>query len=213
MLVTYTASVFRIEPLTGVPVEPLVDLVPGVTPMRVTYDMVDNETIVYQYDVTEHAIQGFLDVTTHVRKRLETITIVGTLSGMGPLLPGPQPPNPPGVARLDVHRVTNLRLIADTKLPVMILTPRMGLSKAFITSVQQQWGPADADSCIVTITAKEARLVLPGMTAPVSPDYPAQAPGNNAASGGGQGAPGVVDTPYEPSAVPGLPPDVAGGVA
>jgi len=201
-----TASFFRLDPLGVAALEPLIDLIPGLTPLRVTFDMVDSESATYTYDVTEHPLQSFLDVTTNVHKRLEKITITGTLGATPPLqnfppapLPSPSsaggaalavippPPVPGSSLRLDLLRIRNLKSIADARAPIMVVTPRLGLGKCFIESIVPNWNPNLAESSTVTITVKEARLVNPLTGGELlAPDYPAQSPGNNASSGGGQ---------------------------
>lgn len=206
-----TASFYKLDPTGKVPLEPILDLVPGITPLRVTLDMVDNETITFNYDVTEHAVQSFLDTTSNVRKRLETMTITGTLgatpplltfplSGVaGPALNPPVPPVPGSLLRLDLLRLKNLQNIADDRRPVMVVTPRYGMNSAFITSISEQWNPSMGESMIVSVNVKEARLVSP-ITGLVEPDFPAQTAGNNAATGGGQTS--TADTGFEASSPP-----------
>ena len=200
-----TCSVFQLDPMGIAALEPLADIIPGVTPLRVTFDMVDGETATYEYDVTEHAIQAFVDVTTNVHKRLEMITITGTLGAMPPLLPMGAVPTPPGL-RLDLIRVANLKSIADQRSPIMLVTPRVGLAKAFITTIQQVWSPPSGDSTVVTLTVKEARIVSIITGDLIAPDYPSQAPGNNAASGGGQASTTPAGETATPSGTTGVPP-------
>lgn len=200
-----TCSVFRLDPLGIAALEPIADILPGVTPLRVTFDMVDGETAIYEYDVTEHAIQAFADVTTNVHKRLEMITITGTLGALPPLLPVGAVPTPPGL-RLDLVRTTNLKAIADSRDPIMLVTPRVGLAKAFITSIQQVWSPPSGNSTVVTLVVKEARLVSIITGDLIAPDYPSQTPGNNEASGGGQSSTTPAGETATPSGTTGVPP-------
>lgn len=204
-----TCSIFRLDPLGLMALEPLVDLVPGVSPLRVTFDMVDGEQASFDYDVTEHAIQSFLDVTSNVRKRLETISVTGFLGAMPPFLGSFAPPSIPGL-RLDLIRIANLKSIADARSPVMVVTPRIGLAKAFITSISQPWSPSDGESTVITVTFREARLVSP-ITGDLIPDFPSQAPGNNAVAGGGQVGTSAAGQTATPSATPGVAPTVGGG--
>jgi len=199
-----TASFFALSPI-GVPFEPLLDLIPGVTPFRITFDMVDSESISHSYDVTSHAVQTFFDVTSNVRKQLETITITGTLSAVPPLLPIGAIPVPGSFLRLDLLRIANLRALADKRQPIMVVTPRFGLPKCIITDINHTWNPAMAESSQVSISLTEARIVSP-LTGLTEADFPAQAPGNNAAQGGGQSATTDTGTTSPPGAVDGLSP-------
>lgn len=208
-LATYTASIYRLDALGIAPIEPIVDLVPGYSPLRVTFDMVDQESATYDYDVTEHSIQSAVDISSNVRKRLESITITGTLAATGPLLPLVQQPAFAGVTRLDRRRVRNLKAIADAKSLVMVVTPRIGLAKAVITQITDPWTPDQGESSMVTISVRQVRLVSPITGDLIAPDYPAQEAGNNVRSGGGQSATTAVNQTATPSATTGVAPSVA----
>lgn len=204
----FRASIFRLDPFGVVPLEPLPDIVPGVTPLRVTLDMVDGEQAVYDYDVTEHAIQALADVTANVRKRLETITITGTLGATLPMVPGAAAPAFGSFTRMDLLRARNLKAIADARAMVMVVTPRVSLARAFITSIQQSWSPSDGESTIVTVSFREARLVSPVIGVSLAPDFPAQPPGNSAAVGGGQSVVTPINTTATASSTPGVAPTI-----
>lgn len=201
-----TASFFKLTPV-GVPFEPLPDLVPGVTPLRITFDMIDGQSESIDFDVTEHAVQSFLDITSNIHERLDTMTITGTLGATPPLLPVPfsTPPVPGSFARLDLLRVENLKALARQKQPIMVVTPIVGFASCAIVNITPQWSPAIGESMTVAITVKEIRIVSP-LAGPLVADYPAQEPGNNAASGGGQSATTATSTDYAPGAVDGLSP-------
>jgi hypothetical protein len=204
---TTTLSVYRLDPTGTVPIEPIPDLVPGVfTPFRVTVDIVDSEQLISECDVTQHPVQDFLDVVSHVHKRLEVLTVSGTLGAALKSLPFDGPVPPGAFARLDLLRIRNLRRIQDSRAPVMVVTPRNALARAFIASVNPQWGSSDGEQTIVTMTFVEARMVSPLLGAEVAPDYPAQEAGNNAASGGGQAPTATADGGATASPTPGVAP-------
>lgn len=205
----FTASIFRLDPVAGVPIEPLADFIPGLTPLRVTLDMIDSESVSYDYDVTEHAVQSWLDVSSNIRKRLESLTITGTLGatppptiapfipGLGgggatPFIPGVpfqpnMPPMPPELVRLDMLRLRNLKSIADARQPVMVTTPRVTLGRCAITSISPSWSPDLGESSTVSISFREIRLVDP-LLGPVVPDFDEMIPGNNTETLGGASA-------------------------
>lgn len=210
-----TASFYLLNP-AGIPFEPLPDLVPGITPLRVTYDMIDQEQAVFEYDVTEHVVQSLGDISSNIRARLKSVTVVGTFSGVPPLTPTPiaafepdgpvsffLPPAPSAAVRLDLLRAAHLQAIADKKRPIMMVTPRVSLPMALITSVQQTWSPPLGESLTVAVTVRELKLVFPLAAPAVAPDYSAQLPGNNAAVGGGQSATTEFTGTLAPSSVPG----------
>lgn len=207
---SYTACFYKLDPATFTfPLEPLPDLVPGIfTPLRVTLDIVDSESMTLTYDVTEHAVQSFLDVTTNVKKRLRGMTITGTFGGTPPLLPliGGVPPVPGSFARLDILRLNTLQAIADAREPIMVVTPRHSMHRAIITSVSDSWGPADGEQMAVTVTLKEARLVSALIADSVAQDFPAQETANNADVGGGQSGTTEVTGPNTPPFSPTGPP-------
>jgi hypothetical protein len=200
----FTASFFKLDPTGTVPLEPLLDLVPGLTPLRVTFDMIDSESESIEFDVTEHAVQSFVDITTNIRERLKSLTFTGTIGGSLPLQPvGPQAPT--GPVRFDLIRLENLKNLARKRRPVMVITPRVGFAQCAIVSIGPSWSPADGESSLVSVTVREVRLISP-LTGQFQPDYPAQAPANNAATSSGQTATQDTGTTFEPGAVDGLSP-------
>lgn len=192
----YTASFFKLDPTGTVPREPLLDLVPGVSPLRVTFDIVDSESFSYTYAKTNNAVQTLTEITSHVRKNLERVTITGTLGALLPLTPGPvptfavtapQPPAPGSLLRLDQLRIRNLKAIADAKEPIMVVTPRAGIARGIITNLVPNWTPDHGESATCSVTVEEVRLVSP-ILGRGEVDFPSQTPGNNATQGGGQTA-------------------------
>lgn len=233
----FTASVFALDPTARIPLEPLFDFIPGLTPLRVTFDLVNSESIVLEYSITEHVIQGNLagtptEITAHIRKSLETLTITGTLAGQfqptitpqipglptiqatPPIAPGSpfqpsMPPQPPVLVRLDLLRFENLKAIADARRPVMVVTPRFTLIPAGIASLNPTWSNDMGEKMLITMTFREVRIVSP--LAIQSGDFAAMASGNNADSSGGA-APQTVNAKLTPSDAPGVAPTVGGGV-
>jgi len=216
-------SVFRLDPTGTVPLEPLADMVPSVTPLRVVLDVVDGEQETHEYTVTEHAVVGFGDITSHVHRRLRTLNVTGRLVSSLPLVPNPVPPPPAplgvGVTlpfsagsfiRLDLRRFNQLVAIGEAKQPVMVVTPLGSMARAIITSLSRNWGPPDGESLNVAIAFKEARIVSP-LTAAALPDTGESLSGNNVASGGGEQATTPMDATSVPSGVDGVPPDIVTG--
>jgi hypothetical protein len=206
-----TCSVFRLDPLTGtVPLEPLLDIVPGVTPMRVTLDMIDDESVEHVYALTTHPLQDVADAVSNVHRDLEKMTIQGTMSSNIPipipLFPLEAVPNPLGFLRIDLIKLRNLRAMAKDRQPVMVVTPRYALARALIGRIHAPWRPEMGESTQVTIEFTECRIVAPSVGPPLKADYSAQLPGNNAATGGGQAATSSAPSSLAPSATPGLPP-------
>jgi hypothetical protein len=207
-----TCSVLKLDPTGSIPREPLLDLIPGLTPLRVTLDMVDSESASFDYDVTTHSIQSTLDVTSNVHKRLRGLTITGTLGATLPLLPVIPPPVPGSLLRLDLVRLKSLVDMADERALVMVVTPRVALARAFFTKITQNWSPSNAESTSVTLTFIQARIVSPLTGDLVAPDYPAQEPGNNAATDGGQSSTSSAGTSATPSPTVGVAPTIGGSV-
>jgi hypothetical protein len=204
-----TASIYRLARATGfqVPIEPVIDLVPGVSPNRVTMDIIDNEDVSLNYTVTQNRLQDFSNATTNVHKELKRFVISGVMVSTFQF---PQP-NPIGASagfpglRLDLLRISNLETIADRKEPVMVVTPRFSLAMCFIESIRRPWTPDIGQNTPLTIACVEARIVLPGQSS-VIPDQAGQLPGNGQAAGGGNQAGTASNSPAQPSAVTGVAP-------
>jgi len=205
-----TASFFALDPTGTTPIEVLPDLVPGVTPLRITFDLIDQESFVEEWDVTENSLQDFTDITSNIRRRLRSLSITGTLSSTppGPAFGVPPPPTPAGL-RVDLIRAQALSQLAARRRPVAVVTPRVSLPRAVFTSISRPWSPDNGQSTIITVTLREARIVSPITADAISPDFGAQVPGNNQATGGGQQAGTEVTTQVvTPSGTTGVPPVV-----
>lgn len=217
-----TASFFRLDPTGTVALEPLLDLIPGYSPLRVTFDMVDGWSFTADYTITEHPIQGFLDVASHINAKPKGMTIQGFLSALPPFLsganlpmgtalpPGPSvvPAVPGSFSRLDLMRLLNLvESIADRREPIMVVTPWWGFARAGITAIGGDWTPADGESCKVVVAVKEVRIVSP-LTGDMVPDYPAQPPANSSVTEGGVGNATEATSSATSSSTPGGAPTV-----
>jgi len=188
-----TASFYRLDPTCTVPIEPIIDIVPGVTPFRITLDMIDNESKVQSYRVTTNTLQDFSDVTPNCHKDLVQIAITGVLSACAPMSIVGLPPLPTFGARLDLLRIGNLERLADLRRPIMCVTPRVSLARCWITSITRPWVPLDGESTPVTITVLEARIAAPFNTG-VLPDTDSLDAGNTQTTGGGEQSAGQVTT-------------------
>lgn len=228
-----TCSIFRLDFATStIPIEPLADMIPSFTPMRVVLDLVDGEQITHEYSTTDHAIVGLGDASSHVHRRLKTMSITGRLVNAaaalapldalvgGPGLVGPGAVPPPATlgalpvsmasfVRFDLMRFKNLVSIANSGQPVMVVTPRFSLGRAFITSLPGNWSPREGESTLVQIAFKECRLLSPLSAAPI-PDATQMPSGNQAPSGGGEQATTTVNATTTPSGTSGVPPRVNG---
>lgn len=216
VLGAYTASIFALDPILGVmPIEPLLDIIPGVSPLRVTLDMVDGEKVTHEYSITTNAIGDIADTTSNVHRKLRHLTLEGTLSAAlsdPPFLPIPLLaflPNPLGLIRVDLIRIQNLRKMADERRPVMVVTPRYSMARAFIGNVSSNWDPAKGHSHSVSIDFHEAFLAQPTLGKSIAGDFKSLASGNGAASGGGVG--GTSPAGSAPAPSPGGAPDAVSG--
>jgi hypothetical protein len=187
-----TCSIFRLDPTGTVPIEPVIDIVPGVSPLRVTLDAIDQETFRQSYRVTRNTLQDFSDTTSNVYKDLEVLTVAGVFAAGGPISAIGVGSGLAGLARLDLQRANYLRQIADARQPVMVVTPHHSLARAFIEDLPTSWSPTDGRSIPVSITFVEARVLGPGAITAFA-DADSLATGNNASQGGGQGGGEIVD--------------------
>lgn len=200
-----TASFYRLDPTGTVPIEPIMDIVPGVTPFRITLDMIDSDEMVRRYRVTQHPLQDLVDITPHKKRELRRLQIQGTLTA-SPILPAPEligvnsreaqiatnalTPSLAGV-RLDQIRAEFLVQIADSLPPIMVVTPRGSLPLAWIVEMRTPWTPKDGRSTPVFITCLECRLAGPAQTAAIK-DTESLEPGSTTNSSGGEQAGEVV---------------------
>lgn len=187
-----TASFFRLDPTGTVPVEPVLDLRPAFTPNRITMDMVDSEDVSRNFIITTNALQDFTSATSNNHRDLIRMTVSGTLiSGIPLPLVGQV-----GFAglRADLLKVANLEALADAREPVMVVTPRVSLPKAFIESVSRSWTPDLGENTLITVTLVEARIVNPLSADDAIPDVAGSNTGNNQTSAAGAQSPAPVQT-------------------
>ena len=200
-----TMAFYRLDSTGTQPIEPLGDLIPALTSDRVTLDMVDSEDVERSYNVTMNALQDFTSATSNVHKNPERITVSGTLvSSVDLALAGSV-----GFAglRADLIRVANLEELADARQPIMVVSPRVSMARAFIESISRSWNPDQGENTLITVALVEARIVSPLTANEVIPDVSASATGNNATTqAGSQAAPTVQTQTLVPGAAPGLPP-------
>jgi len=172
--------------------------------------MIDDEAWIQQYDVTENPMQDFSDATTNNRKRLQEMTITGTLtSALAIPLVGSIGAFSISGVRFDFLKLANLEQIADRKEPILVTTPRRSMAKAFITSISPPWNPEDGNNTIVTITLREARIVNPLIALSAIADVAESTTGNNAATNVGAQAPEPVGAVPTLSPIPGVAPSLA----
>lgn len=195
-----TAVFFRLNKL-GLPVEPVFGVETVViSPNRIPLDMIDNESPTRNYSVTENPLQDLSSASSNVHKELETMSIVGTLTGtfnipfVGTVGGPPAIPGFGGGLRLDLLKLANLEHLADRREPLMVVTPRKSMPKAFISSITPSWDPESGENTIVTIGLVEARIVNPLSAEQVVPDVETLVTGNNAQQGAGAQSPAPVDT-------------------
>jgi hypothetical protein len=196
---------YRLDSTGTQPIEPLGDLIPALTSDRVTLDMVDSEDVERSYNVTMNALQDFTSATSNVHKNPERITVSGTLvSSIDLALAGSV-----GFAglRADLIRVANLEELADARQPIMVVSPRVSMARAFIESISRSWNPDQGENTLITVALVEARIVSPLTANEVIADVAASATGNNSTTqAGSQAAPTVQTQTLVPGAAPGLPP-------
>lgn len=212
-----TGSFYKLDPTGSVPIEPLLDLVPALNPARVTIDAIESEDKDSTYLITTNALQDFTDAQSNNHKDLERITVSGIfISSIDLGLVGSIGvagiPGFGGGLRADLLKIDNLERMAAAREPIMYVSPRIDMAKAFIESVNRSWDPELGDNTIVTVTLVEARIVNPliGVEAAV-PDVASMATGNNAvAAAGAQGGAPVGTQSVQNSVTFGVAPSVLG---
>lgn len=202
-----TCSIYALDPSGTTAIEPVADIVPGITPFRVTLDTIDSEQFQVQYRVTRHTLQDLTDTTSNVYKELLVLTVSGVFAAGGPVGIGIGTAPSTGLrrlARFDLIRFANLKRIADQRKPVMVITPRHSMARAFIFGLPTSWSPTDGDSLPITISFLEARVMRSESIAAFA-DVDSMATGNNASTGGGTGGTAGTDS-FGLAAGQGVPP-------
>ena len=186
-----TLSVFKLDPLLLVPIEPITDITPGYSGNRVTIDVIEGESYGQSYNVTQNALQDFSFASTHIHRNPRTITVSGVMAGVkqfqanviGSVLLVAVPDVTS--SRADQTRFTNLKKLADSLLPVGVYTPRHAFPVCAITNLNAEWDPSTGENTRVSISFQEINIVSP-LTGSFVSDYDAAIVGNNAVQGGGQ---------------------------
>lgn len=209
-----TATIYKIN-AAGIPTATLIELANPFSPNKVGFDVVDSEDFSRTYTVTTNPLQDFTSATSNVHKNLDSMTVSGTLiSSIDiPFIGSIGVPGIPGGfgggLRSDLLKLKTIYAIADTREPVMIVSPRQDMPRAFIESVSTGWNPDTGENTLVTITFKEARIVSPLGADAVLPDVASSFTGNNQITGFGTQAPSTITTQsVTPSGIPGVAPSV-----
>lgn len=181
-----TGSIYALDPTGTVPLSPIADIIPGLTERRITLSMIEQESQIKAFRVTTNRVQDFSDVTSNVHRELIRINLTGIISSVFPFNTlGITAPT--GGVRIDLIAASRLEKMADKRRPVMVVTPRISLARAFIESLERPWSPDDGQSTRISITFVEARIASPFSVA-VIPDVTTLAAGNSSGVGGGEQA-------------------------
>jgi hypothetical protein len=162
--------------------------------------MIDSEDVQRNYLVTSNALQDFSNAQSNIHRDLIRHTYSGTLvSGVdialiGSVGAGGIPGFGAGI-RADLLKIENLENLADRREPIMVVSPRVSLAKAFIESISRNWSPDLGDNTFVTVTVVEARIVNPLIADAVIPDVENSATGNNSVTEAGSQSPTEVVSP------------------
>lgn len=177
-----TCTIYLLEPTTLLPIEPIVDIVPAVTPFRQALDVVTSSTKRRTFSVTPYPVQGGPTITPHVHKQLDQLSVTGVISGspsyqiqgslsllaalatgggvdrriaLASKVPGfPQP-------RRDLMQLQMLELLSNKKFPVMVVTPEGSMPKAWIRSIVRNNSADMGEATDVQLDFVEARIVSP----------------------------------------------------
>lgn len=194
-----TAAFYRVDSNSGLPIAKIGDLLPALGPDRVTYDVIDSETVSQGFAVTTNALQDLSSATSNVHRDLIRVSLTGTLIssidlgligsvGLGGV------PGFGGGLRTDLLKLANLEALADAREPIAVITPRLSLPLAFIESINRDWSPDIGENTIVSISLVEARIVNPLSAESEVPDVAASNTGNNSTTATGNQAAPVVQT-------------------
>jgi hypothetical protein len=161
--------------------------------------MIDQEDFDLSFLVTENALQDFSSAQSNIHQNLDRMTVSGTLiSSINlPLLGSVGTAGIPGFGggqRLDLTKYENLKELARRRRPIMVVTPRESMPKAFIGRISKSWNPATGDNTIITVDLVEARIVNPLLSSSAIPDVANSATGNNATTQAGTQSPNPVES-------------------
>jgi len=186
-----TASFYKLDPFGVVPVEPLLDLIPALGPNRISIDAIDSEDKDSSYFITTNALQDFTNAQSNNHKDLIQVIVRGVLIssidlGLAGSIGVAGIPGFGGGLRADLLKADNLENLAGTRQPIMFVSPRIDLPRAFIQNVSRSWDPELGDNTAISVTLIEARIANPliGVESAV-PDVAAMATGNNAVASAG----------------------------
>lgn len=212
------AVVYRLNRSGSAPVATLIELANPFSPNKVGLDVVDSESFTESYSVTENPLQDFTSATSNVHKELIAFDLSGTIiSSIDiPFIGSIGVPGIPGGfgggLRADLLKIRTLRAIANERMPVMVVSPRHSLDRAFIANVSDSWSPSDGENTQVTISFVEARIVSPLIADNVVQDVASLSNGNASVSSLGGQAPSLAGSTSANANVTGLPPFVQGFV-
>lgn len=183
---TRTTTIFKLSANGVTAVSALLDVGLALDDDRAAFDVVSSESFSANYDVTVNPLQDLSNAQSNIHAAPKQITVSGLLinsldlpmvGSIGlPAIPGFS--GAPGV-RLDLARLKTLQAIADSREPVMVVTPRHSLAKASILSLESSWEPGDGESIRVSITLQEFRVVTPKSAVGALADVANSATGNN----------------------------------
>ncbi len=211
LLGSRTATFFLLDRFSGLPVAALGftqnPFVPN--PAAVTADVVDSESYSISVDVTQNALQDFSNASTNAHLNLDTMTVSGTWVSsidLGPLGSIGLPNLPTfglQLLRTDLTNKQFLEAMIRRREPVMVVTPRRSMPKAFMTELSEEWDPSTGENTLLTISLMEARIVSPLPGSELVPDVGTLAAGSVVGSNAGSQAAQPVSTP--PAAPPPAP--------
>lgn len=194
-----TVSFYALDPITKTPIAPLPDVVPGITPIRITFTHLESEDYEQVYKVTERTLADLTGITSNVHRELRVCTFAGSFNPLGasiPSLPGvPTPPtvSAPAGVRPDLFAVEALEQAANLGLPMMIASPRVSFPTANILFIKRVWTVEDGEQTPVIVGVREARYAGPTLVA-AQMDTDSLAPGNVQDSGATGGASGITES-------------------
>ena len=156
------ATIFALDPLLGVPLEPIfISEVPTISPFRTAIDHLESQTDEDRYRVTKRAIQKGADTTNNVFPELGRTTVNGTLISGFPLSLVGLPVPPTFGFRRDLVQLENLRAMARQRRPVMFVSPTKSFARAFLSSIRAVSSAAQGETTVITLDVTEARIVSP----------------------------------------------------
>jgi hypothetical protein len=192
-------GIYVLDPTFTTPLQPIfLDLLPQAanSPFAISLDVAQTVSRTHSWKITQNRLLDFTTATTHAQHNLQRASVSGILDP-SPLAAtgraGGLASSTLGILRRDLLAKNILIAIAETRRPVLVLTPDWTMPRAWIESITETGNEGDGEVSRLSITFVEARIIsafLGNLT-----DAAAMTGGASQTVDGGATAGAAVETP------------------